>query len=64
MERSHEQQINMRRNECQVGTVMYRSLSPVPQTHCCGEGQGGGGGDMNETMKSSLGRKGEGKVLL
>lgn len=33
-------------------------------THCCVEGQGGGGRDMNETVKLSLGRKGEGKVLL
>lgn len=32
-------------------------------THCCVEGQGVGGRDMNETMKLSLGRKGEGKVL-
>lgn len=54
----------MKRNECQKGTVMDRPLLPIPHTHCCGEGQGEGRGDMNETLKLSLGRKGEGKVLL
>lgn len=64
LERTHEMEINMKRNECQKGTVMDRPLLPIPHTHCCGEGQGEGRGDMNETLKLSLGRKGEGKVLL
>lgn len=61
---AHEEEINVRRNECQEGTVMDRPLPPISHTHCCGEGQGGGRGDMNETVKLILGRKGEGKVLL
>lgn len=61
MEGTHEQEINMRRKECQKGTVMDRPLPPLPHTLCCGEGQGGGRGDMNKTMKLCLGRKGLGK---